>query len=54
MVLDNELKHGLIALGSSLFFVFIFFYIPYLEKKKAGKLDPNQSFLQNLWDAILP
>lgn len=54
MMLMHEWENSLIALFSSLLFVFIFFYIPYLDKKKAGRLDPEKSFFENLWDAILP
>jgi|694.fasta_scaffold00064_63 hypothetical protein len=35
-------------------FLFGFLYPFYKRKKAAGKLDPNKSFLENLWDSILP
>jgi hypothetical protein len=35
-------------------FLFGFLYPFYKRKKAAGKLDPNKSFLENLWDSVLP
>jgi hypothetical protein len=54
MELLHELTQSLIALSCLSLFAFTFFYIPYLDKKKAGRLNPKDSFLKNLWNAILP
>ena len=50
----HELTQSFIALSCLLLFTFTVFYIPYLDKKKAGRLNPKDSFLKNLWNAILP
>jgi hypothetical protein len=42
------------ALSGLLFLLIHPFFRFYYRKKKLGRLDPNKTFFQNLWDAILP
>jgi hypothetical protein len=43
-----------IAFSWLLFLLIHPFFRFYYKKKKLGRLDPNKTFFQNLWDAILP
>jgi hypothetical protein len=56
--MENELFASawrmFVILGTLSMIIFYALWQFYIRKKKAGRLDPNQSFLKNLWDAVLP
>lgn len=43
----------LVILFVFLMTVYPLFYL-YFDKKKRGRLDPDKTFWQNLWDAVYP
>ncbi len=51
--LDYVINMSLAFAGLLFLLVHPFFHF-YFKKKKLGRLDPNKTFLENLWDAILP
>ena len=52
--MNIELQKFIVAFLAPSLLMFMFFFEAYKMKKKAGRLDPNKSFLQNLWDSVLP
>jgi hypothetical protein len=51
--LDYVINMSLAFAGLLFLLIHPFFHF-YFKKKKLGRLDPNKTFLENLWDAIMP
>lgn len=53
-IIRGFIIQGIAALTLPFLFFWMFLYPIYLRKKKDGRIDPKQPFIQNVWDSVLP